>query len=84
MTLPEAWTLAAKLARCGFVQDLRELSGLDGLQAAVPPLELLESLEDRFGHLFVGFLGATHEFELLTFGDSFVPVVVIQTNPEKS
>lgn len=74
---------AGSVARAVFFDEVREVLFFDCFELFAGLLYVFEGFHDGLGHAFVGFLGASHDGELLGLGDAFVAIVVVQTNSEE-
>src|SRR5688572_29857261 len=84
---PQTATLAngrtsQRLTRLRLVDNLAELTRINGLEFLVPAFQLLERFHDRLRHLLVGGFRAANEDEFVARGDALVAVFVVETDTD--
>ena len=86
---PNEWSRVSKRERSTLVgsrtvQNLCQLSGFHLLQLLPTLLKFFERLDDRFGHSAVSFLRTADDRKLLSRGDAFVAVFIVQSNAQQT
>lgn len=66
------------------MDDLGEFAWIDTLQSFIATFKFLKRLYHRLGHAAVGFFRTANEHELFTAGNTFVTVVIIETNTDQA
>lgn len=66
------------------MQNFGQLPMVDLLQLFVPPLELLEGFDHGFGHALVGFRRSSDQGEFFAGGDTFVAVLIVETDSNET
>jgi len=77
------WVKKDSLARSGFIDNFGEFARIDVLQAFVSSFQFLKRFEDGLGHAAVSLVGTADKDELFASGDTFVAVLIIQTDAEQ-
>lgn len=65
-----------------FLDEILELLLFDSVDAFSFLFNVFERLHDGFGHFFVGFLRAADDGEVFCTGESFVSVLIIETDAD--
>jgi hypothetical protein len=68
----------------GFLDDVGQFLWLHLIEVLATTFELFESFDHGFGHATMCFLGATDDRKLIARGDSFVPVLVVESQAEQT
>lgn len=73
---------ASCLAGGGLVDNLRQLVGIDTLEAAIPALQLLKGLHHCLRHAVMGLFRTADQGELLAGGDAAMAVIIVQAHAQ--